>query len=117
MIAASRVPLSSLERLSCDRASEQRSVAISRAREATTALAEMGVKARVIGSLASGCLRPDSDIDFLILECPRRLKYGIEGVVEDCLAGLRFDVVYLDEIPAYKLARFTREAVDARDLR
>jgi predicted nucleotidyltransferase len=106
-----------LERLSRERASERRSFAISRAREATAALARLGVEARIIGSLASRRFRPGSDIDFLIVECPRRLKYGIEGLVEDCLGGLPFDVVYLDEVPAHKLDRLTREAVDARDLR
>jgi predicted nucleotidyltransferase len=80
-------------------------------------LAGMGVTARVIGSLAAGRFRLDSDVDFLVVDCPRHLKYGIEGVVEDCLEGLSFDVVYLDEVPAHKLERFTREAVDARHLR
>ena len=81
------------------------------------ALAELGVDARMIGSLVSGRFGHHSDVDFLILDCPRHLKYGIEGVIEDCLAGLPFDVVYLDEIPAHKLARFVGEAVDARYLR
>jgi len=77
----------------------------------------MGVTARVFGSLATGHFGPYSDVDFLIIDCPLHLKYRIEGVVEDCLAGLSFDVVYLDEIPAYKLERFTSEAVDAGHLR
>lgn len=106
-----------LKRLSVERASERRRSAISRARQATNALAELGVKARIIGSLASDRFRPGSDIDFLIVECPRHLKYGVEGIVEDCLGGLPFDVIYLEEIPAHKLARLTREAVDAGDLR
>jgi len=38
-------------------------------------------------------------------------------MVEDALGGLPFDVVYLDEIPAWKVARFTEGAVDASDLR
>jgi predicted nucleotidyltransferase len=117
MSAAPGLSLSRLERLHHDRASERRRLAIARANEATARLCELGVKARIIGSLASGRFRSGSDIDFLIVECPRHLKYGIEGIVEDCLEGLPFDVIYLDEIPAHKLARFTREAVDARDLR
>jgi hypothetical protein len=48
---------------------------------------------------------------------PPHLKDGIEGIVEDRMGGIPFDVVYLDEIPAHKLGRFTREAVDAGRLR
>jgi len=103
--------------LSQKRASERARLAVPRAQEATAALAKLGVRARIIGSLGTGRFRPGSDIDFLIIECPRRLKYAIEGIVEDCLGGLPFDVVYLDEVPAHKLARFSKEAVDAWDLR
>jgi predicted nucleotidyltransferase len=100
-----------------DAVGERRRLAISGARAACETLAGMGVTIRVIGSLATGSFGADSDVDFLVTECPHRLKYAIEGLVEDCLGGLPFDVVYLDEIPAYKLDRFTREAVDARHLR
>ena len=117
MASPSNSSLSRLERLSRERASGRRSLAVSRAREATAVLAELGVKARIVGSLASGRFRPGSDIDFLIVECPRHLKYGIEGIIEDHLGGFPFDVVYLDEVPDRKRARLTREAVDARDLR
>ena len=117
MPTASMRSRSRLERLSHDRASDRRSLAIARAQAASAALAELGVKARIVGSLASGQFRPGSDIDFLITECPRHLKYGIEGIVEDCLEGLPFDVLYLEEVPARKRARLAREAVDAGNLR
>jgi hypothetical protein len=67
--------------------------------------------------LASGRFGPRSDIDLLITQCPRHLKYAIEGTIEELLQGLPFDVVYLDEIPEHKLDRFVRGAVDARQLR
>lgn len=117
MLIVPSTSVSHVERLALDQASERRGLAISRARQACAALAGMSVDARVIGSLASGRFEHSSDIDFLIVECPRHLKYEIEGVVEDCLGGLPFDVIYLDEIPAHKLVRFTEEAVDARYLR
>lgn len=79
-------------------------------------LESLGVSSRVIGSLANGSYSGSSDIDFLILDCPRHLKYGIEGRIEDELGGHPFDVVYLDEIPDWKAKRFLVEAVDARDL-
>jgi len=116
VVAASDRPISRWERLASDQACERRGLAISCVRVACAALAGMGVTARVIGSLATGRFGPHSDIDLLVVDCPRHLKYGIEGVVEDCLAGLPFDVVYLDEVPAHKLSRFTREAVDAGHL-
>lgn len=90
--------------------------AITLARDIVSKLAERGVTAKIIGSLAGGGFGADSDIDLLITACPRSLKYRIEALVEDTLDGFRFDVVYLDEIPIDRLARFTKDAIDARDL-
>ena len=87
------------------------------ARSAADALAALGVTVLVTGSLARGGFAQHSDIDFLVTSCPRALKYAIEGMVEDILGGIRFDVIYLDEIPAWKAARFTEGAVDASHLR
>lgn len=91
--------------------------AILRARAVCCALEEIGVKARIFGSLASGDFAPTSDIDLLVSDCPRSLKYSIEGLVEDHLGTIPFDLVYLDEIPEYKKARFVAGAIDARDIR
>lgn len=75
------------------------------------------ISALVIGSLAKDRFGPDSDIDFLLTSCPRKYKYAIEAEVEDILGDLPFDVVYLDEIPADRIERFTSGAVDAYALR
>lgn len=91
--------------------------AAAKARSVLAALSRMGIDVRVIGSLATGGFGHGSDIDFLVVDCPRRLKYRIEGTVEDLLAGTPFDVVYLDELPRWKADRAMREAVDARHLR
>jgi predicted nucleotidyltransferase len=91
--------------------------AIDLARSAADALAELGVTVLVTGSLARGRFGPNSDIDFLVTSCPRRRKYAIEGVIENILEGLPFDVVYLDEIPAWKVTYFTDGAVYVRHLR
>jgi predicted nucleotidyltransferase len=99
------------------RPDDRRDRAISGARAAVSALAELGVTAVITGSLARSTFGPWSDVDFLITSCPRHLKYAIEGSVEDALGGLPFDVVYLDEIPAWKVPRFTQGAVDASDIR
>ena len=69
------------------------------------------------GSLARGQVGPASDIDLLVTSCPRALKYAVEGIVEDALGGARFDLIYLDEIPAWKLLAFTEGAVHGRDVR
>jgi predicted nucleotidyltransferase len=100
-----------------DRIADRRARAISGARAAIRALARQGVSARVTGSLATGRFRSGSDIDLLVTDCPPALKYAIESLVEDCLGGLPFDVIYLDELPAAKRAHFLGIAVDASDLR
>ena len=99
------------------RLEEYRRLAIMRARAAVSALALLGVRACVTGSLARGRFGIHSDIDFLVTSCPRSLKYAIEGIVEEALEGMPFEVIYLDEIPAWKVARFTEGAVDASELR
>ena len=91
--------------------------ALAGALAATEALAALGVRLIVTGSLARGSFGSHSDVDLLVTECPRRLKYAIEGIVEDELGGLPFDVVYLDELPQWKLASFTEQAVHASQLR
>jgi predicted nucleotidyltransferase len=96
---------------------KRRLKAVAGARAATEALAVLGVQTLVTGSLARGSFGPHSDVDLLVTECPRHLKYAIEGIVEDKLAGMPFDLVYLDEVPQWKLASFTGATVHASQLR
>lgn len=79
-------------------------------------LSRMGVTTKVIGSLPTDRFNIHSDIDLLITECPRSLKYRIEGIVEDALVDFKFNVVYLDEIPPHRLHRFTDGMTDPHDL-
>jgi predicted nucleotidyltransferase len=95
----------------------RRDTAISCVRAAASALANLGVTAVITGSLARNEFGPHSDFDFIITSCPRHLKYAIEGTVEDAVGGLRFDVVYLDELPVWKIDSFTQGAVDSSNLR
>jgi predicted nucleotidyltransferase len=90
----------------------RRTRALSGARSAIAALRERGVTALITGSLADGTFGERSDIDLLVTACPRSLKYTIEGLVEDCLPGFHFDLVYLDEIPTPKRASFLGKARD-----
>lgn len=91
--------------------------AIERAIRVTDSMKSLGVVIEVIGSLANGRFNENSDIDFLVRECPRNLKYAIEGKIEDIVHPSSFDVVYFDEIPPHKLDRLTRGATDARSIR
>lgn len=96
---------------------ERRQYAIRLTQKLVQVLADIGVTVRVIGSLTSDRFNEDSDIDLLVTDCPRPLKYRIEGIVEDHLPGFKFDVVYLDEIPPHRLHRFTEGLTNASNLR
>ena len=84
----------------------RRDRAMAGALSAIEALRLHGVTAELIGSLADERFDKTSDVDLLITECPRRLKYAIESIVEDCLPGFAFDVLYLDELPPARAARY-----------
>ena len=71
---------------------------MARAAEVIQSLAQLGVKARIIGSLAENRFALHSDVNFLIEECPRKLKYSIESTVESIMLDIEFDVVYQDEL-------------------
>lgn len=62
------------------------------------ALRKKGVRAAITGSLSDGRFRGHSDVDFLVKQCPRDLKYTIEADMEDLMMGMPFDVIYLDEV-------------------
>ncbi len=96
---------------------DYRTKAIEGACRAASELEKRGVKVVITGSLARGSFDRSSDVDFVVLECPRHLKYAIEGIVEDELGSIPFDVVYREEIPPSKLRRFMDGAVSASNLR
>lgn len=96
--------------LAARRLTERRERALAGAGAALQALKRLGVTAEIIGSLADGRFGGTSDIDLLVIDCPRQLKYAIESVVEDCLPGFSFDVLYMDELPPSHAGRY-REAV------
>jgi predicted nucleotidyltransferase len=77
---------------------ERLGFATARAGEVVQSLDALGVKARVIGSLAENRFALHSDVDFLIEECPKKLKYSIESTVESIMLDIPFDVIYQDEI-------------------
>ncbi len=90
--------------------------AVRLAQQAAAMLVGLGVDALITGSLARGKFSSASDIDFLVTRCPPGLKYAIEAKIEDILGEIGFDVIYLDELPADKLSRFTDGAIPAAAL-
>lgn len=108
--------LASADKLLAQRLADYRTAAIAGARRAVAALEQRGVKALVTGSLADNSFDFHSDVDFLILQCPREMKYVLEGIVEDALGSIPFDVIYLEEVAPRKLRSFTEKARRAEEL-
>lgn len=109
-------PYPTLDALMARQTEARRTRAVAAARAVLAWLAEDGVEARVIGSLARGTFKRHSDVDVLVLSCPPDRRYRIEAGVEERMGGLPFDVVYLDEVEPAQAERLQREAVDASDL-
>ena len=96
--ARTRASYPSLDELRESRRRARERAAVAAAKAALQRLRDRGVRAAVFGSLATGRFRLHSDVDFLVLECPRALRYRIETDVEACMQGLPFDVAYADEM-------------------
>ncbi|MGI4748149.1 MAG: nucleotidyltransferase domain-containing protein [Janthinobacterium lividum] len=95
---------------------QYRAAAITATRLAIKELERHGVEALVTGSLVDDSFSLQSDVDILIVKCPRRMKYALEGIVEDALDPIPFDVVYVEEIPTRKLHSFVDKARRVQDL-
>ena len=95
-----RMPVPSLlSEIRADRLALRRVEASTRAQSVLQFLTKRGIQARIIGSLADGRFALHSDVDFLITHLPDpRLRYAIEGDVEDIMGPIPFDVVYQDEV-------------------
>jgi predicted nucleotidyltransferase len=78
-----------------------------RAAKVLDLMAKLGVEAKLVGSLATDRFAVGSDVDFLVLKCPQKLKYALEAKVEDLMGDIGFDVVYADETPAQVLRKMT----------
>ena len=93
-----------------------RAIAIAAAKRATADLEQREVEVLVTGSLTDNSFDLHSDIDFLIIRCPRNMKYALEGFVEDALGSIPFDVIYLDEIEPRKTRSFVEKARHSDEL-
>lgn len=90
--------------------------AIAGARAAIEVLEARGARALVFGSLARGGFGRWSDADIMVTRCPDDLRYAIEHVVEDSRRDIPSDVVYVDEVATWRLARMLRDVRVVRDL-
>lgn len=97
-------PGSRLARLFATRAVERRRRALGLAQRTIRALCRAGASARVIGSLARGKFRADSDVDFLVLERGGLPESRILGIVERSMAGFPFDVTFAERTDPRLLA-------------
>ena len=71
------------------------------ARACDSALAAAGVRALVVGSLAYGGVRPDSDLDLLIVSYPGRKWSEVSAVAAEAARpyGVPVDVIFADTLP------------------
>lgn len=72
------------------------------ARACEAALAKAGIRALVVGSLAYGGVRPESDLDLLIVSYPGRKWSEVQSIVDDAARayGVPVDVIFADTLPA-----------------
>ena len=68
------------------------------ARSTLARLHALGVEARLVGSLASGRFRPDSDVDYLIENAGRLSAARIVAEIERSMKGFPFDAIFPDRV-------------------
>jgi predicted nucleotidyltransferase len=81
-------------------------------------LAAAGVRARIVGSLAYGAVRPDSDLDLLVLAHPGRSWAEVQSIASGAARpyGVPVDVIFADTLPAAVRRAMLKDARRAGDL-
>jgi predicted nucleotidyltransferase len=71
------------------------------ARACESALADAGVRALVVGSVAYGGIRPESDLDLLIVSYPGRTWSEVSAIAGAAARryGVPVDVIFADTLP------------------
>ena len=89
-----------------ERLKVRRLLALKRAEEVCRYLCQLGAKeSYIFGSLLTENFHEHSDIDLAVLGLPRTHIYRVESKIEEILGGLQFDLVYLENAPAYLAQR------------
>lgn len=88
------------------------------ARACEAALANAGVRAVVVGSLAYGGVRPDSDLDLLVVSYPGKKWSEVSAIATDAARpyGVRIDVIFADTLPPAVKNAMLKDARRASDL-
>jgi transcriptional regulator with XRE-family HTH domain len=89
------------------RGEARRQLAVRMAATALRRLKNAGVTAGIVGSLARGAFRPDSDVDFLIEQRGGLSESRITDLVASAMQGFPFDVVFAERVDP-SLLRFLR---------
>ncbi len=89
-----------------ERIQTRRLLALKMAEEACLYLCRLGAnESFIFGSLISGDFREHSDIDIGVWGLPREHVYKVEAKIEEILGGMSFDLVYMENAPAYLVKR------------
>jgi predicted nucleotidyltransferase len=89
---------SKIGRLLAQRAMTRRKQAEALARSTLARLRALGVEARLVGSLASGRFRLDSDVDYLIENAGRLSEARIVAEIERSMKGFPFDAIFPNRV-------------------
>lgn len=81
-----------LDRLHAHRAAARAAVVLRQAGQALAALKTHGTQAMLVGSLARGQFRMNSDVDFLVTEAGRLSEGQIYGLISDHVRNAAFDL-------------------------
>ncbi len=88
------------------------------ARACGSALARAGVRALVVGSVAYGAVRPESDLDLLIVSHAGKTWGQVRAVVDEAAAPFRVpvDVIFADTLPQAVRKAMLKDARRASEL-
>ena len=88
------------------RALRRLAIASPRADAALRKLCELGVRAKLIGSMPRGTFRSTSDVDFLIEDAGPLGETAIEDIICLAMDGFPYDVVFQSRIPSHLRQHF-----------
>lgn len=88
------------------------------ARACEHALTRAGVRSRVVGSLAFGAVRPESDLDVLIVSHAGKTWRQVRALVDEAAApyGIPVDVIFADTLPQAVRRTLLKDARRASEL-